>query len=49
MEGNLKGRLELKPAPYNVVLRDGTFKGEVTVGLKFTSNVSIKTNNSIPE
>ncbi|KAG6485548.1 hypothetical protein ZIOFF_054108 [Zingiber officinale] len=38
-EGNQKGQIELKPAPYNVVLRDGTYKGEVKVGLKFISNV----------
>ncbi|XP_074569546.1 16 kDa phloem protein 1 [Curcuma longa] len=40
-EGNQKGQIELKPAPYNVVLRDGTYKGEVKVGLKFISNVEV--------
>ncbi|WOL10114.1 hypothetical protein Cni_G18868 [Canna indica] len=42
-EGNQKGFLQLKPAPYNVVLKDGTFKGEVKVGLKFISTVDVET------
>ncbi|CAL9045529.1 unnamed protein product [Musa banksii] len=40
-EGSQKGCLELKPAPYNVVLEDGTYKGEVKVGLKLISDVEM--------
>lgn len=41
MEGILKGSIELKPLPYNIVLKDGTYAGELKVGIKFNSNVSI--------
>ncbi|KAK3011253.1 hypothetical protein RJ639_010604 [Escallonia herrerae] len=41
MEGNDKGFIELRPAPYNVVLEDDTYKGQIKIGLKFMSNVSI--------
>ncbi|KAL4191517.1 hypothetical protein AMTRI_Chr07g80870 [Amborella trichopoda] len=34
-EASKSGCIELKPAPYNVVLRDHTYCGEITVGLKF--------------
>ncbi|KAF6175111.1 hypothetical protein GIB67_022792 [Kingdonia uniflora] len=40
-EGNDKGFIELKPAPYNVVLDDDTYKGEIKVGLKYTPNVEL--------
>ncbi|KAH0452131.1 hypothetical protein IEQ34_019430 [Dendrobium chrysotoxum] len=39
-EGIRRGSIELKPAPYNVVLEDRTFKGEIKVGLRFISDVS---------
>ncbi|PIA49397.1 hypothetical protein AQUCO_01300306v1 [Aquilegia coerulea] len=42
-EGNEKGCIELKPTPYNVVLEDDTYKGEIKVGLKFVSNVEMQT------
>ncbi|XP_002872950.2 elicitor-responsive protein 3 [Arabidopsis lyrata subsp. lyrata] len=34
-EGRDRGYMEIKPAPYNVVLEDDTFKGELKVGLRF--------------
>lgn len=37
----MEGSLELKPTSYNVVLEDGTYKGEIKIGLKFISKVSI--------
>ncbi|PKA55017.1 Elicitor-responsive protein 1 [Apostasia shenzhenica] len=45
-----RGSLELKPAPYNIVLEDQTFKGEIKVGLKFIDSfmhVSISKSNRI--
>ncbi|KAL3622112.1 hypothetical protein CASFOL_033523 [Castilleja foliolosa] len=39
VEGNRIGLIELNPAPYNVVLEDDTYKGQITIGLKFTPNV----------
>ena len=30
----------MMPAPYNVVLEDDTYKGEIKIGLRFTANVS---------
>lgn len=41
MEGNEKGLIEMVPNPYNVVLDDETYKGEIKIGLKFIPNVSI--------
>ncbi|CAN1308833.1 Elicitor-responsive protein 3 [Linum perenne] len=35
-EGKNRGIVEMKPSPYNVVLEDGTFKGQVKIGIKFT-------------
>lgn len=32
--------MEIKSAPYNVVLDDDTFKGELKVGLRFIASVS---------
>ncbi|KAL2892218.1 hypothetical protein RDABS01_008127 [Bienertia sinuspersici] len=34
-EGNDRGQIELHPSPYNVVLEDTTYKGQIKVGLKF--------------
>ncbi|KAL1213616.1 Elicitor-responsive protein 3 [Cardamine amara subsp. amara] len=36
-EGRDRGYMEIKPAPYNVVLDDDTFKGELKLGLRFIS------------
>ncbi|XP_020084610.1 elicitor-responsive protein 3 [Ananas comosus] len=41
-EGREKGFLELKPSSYNVVLYDGTYEGELKIGLKFISNVELE-------
>ncbi|KAL4562698.1 hypothetical protein LXL04_026728 [Taraxacum kok-saghyz] len=41
-EGNERGVIELTPKPYNVVLDDETYKGEVKIGLKFIPNAIIK-------
>jgi hypothetical protein len=38
-EGNDSGFLEVKPAPYNVVLEDDTYKGQIRIGFKFIANV----------
>lgn len=40
-EGNDRGLIELHPSPYNVVLEDSTFKGQIKIGLKFEVYVSI--------
>ncbi|XP_059636094.1 elicitor-responsive protein 3 [Cornus florida] len=42
MKGNDEGIIELIPAPYNVVLEDDTYKGEIKIGIKFISNVRIE-------
>nr|XP_043620297.1 elicitor-responsive protein 3 [Erigeron canadensis] len=42
MEGNEKGLIELTPKPYNVVLDDETYKGEIRIGLKFIPNTFIR-------
>ncbi|KAK6918382.1 hypothetical protein RJ641_016804 [Dillenia turbinata] len=34
-----QGFIELKPAPYNVVLGDDTYKGQIKFGIKFISEV----------
>ncbi|PIN22840.1 putative Ca2+-dependent phospholipid-binding protein [Handroanthus impetiginosus] len=39
VEGSYKGLIELNPAPFNVVLEDDTYKGELTIGLKFIPNI----------
>ncbi|KAG0491639.1 hypothetical protein HPP92_005037 [Vanilla planifolia] len=36
-EATGQGSVEVKPAPYKVVLKDKTYKGEIKVGLKFIS------------
>lgn len=38
-EGRRRGCVELNPSLYNVVLPDGTYDGEIRIGLKFTSDV----------
>ncbi|BBN70300.1 Calcium-dependent lipid-binding family protein [Prunus dulcis] len=37
-EGKDRGFIELKPAPYNVVLEDDTYKGEIKIGFRFITN-----------
>lgn len=37
-EGNDNGFLEVRPTPYNVVLEDDTYQGEIKIGLKFFPN-----------
>ncbi|KAL6634883.1 hypothetical protein ACP70R_027554 [Stipagrostis hirtigluma subsp. patula] len=39
MEGIEREFLQMKPAPYNIVLEDGTYKGALKLGIKFISNV----------
>ncbi|GAV81720.1 C2 domain-containing protein, partial [Cephalotus follicularis] len=34
-EGYLRRHIEMKPVPYNVVLEDGTYKGQIKIGFKF--------------
>lgn len=41
-EGFKRGTTVVKPAPYNVVLEDDTYKGQLKVGIKFTPNLSIQ-------
>lgn len=41
-EGSEREFLQTKPAPYNVVLEDGTYKGVLKLGLKFISSVSTR-------
>lgn len=40
-EGCERGFLEVKPTPYNVVLEDDTYKGQIKIGFKFISKVRI--------
>ncbi|XP_020550652.1 elicitor-responsive protein 3 [Sesamum indicum] len=44
VESNYKGLVELNPAPFNVVLEDDTYKGQITVGLKFIPNTVLQMN-----
>ena len=39
-EGSELEFLQMKPAAYNIVLEDGTYKGVHKLGLKFVSSVS---------
>ncbi|KAM0846201.1 hypothetical protein ACQ4PT_055841 [Festuca glaucescens] len=41
-EGSEREFLQMKPAPYNIVLEDGTYKGELKLGLKFITNVNLE-------
>ncbi|KAK7382084.1 hypothetical protein VNO80_00779 [Phaseolus coccineus] len=38
LEGSEQGYIEIKPAAYNVVLQDHTYKGEIKIGFKFIAN-----------
>ncbi|XP_050249153.1 elicitor-responsive protein 3 [Quercus robur] len=38
-EGSDRAFLEVKPAPYNVVLEDDTYRGQIKIGFKFIANV----------
>ncbi|KAJ6972341.1 hypothetical protein NC653_032809 [Populus alba x Populus x berolinensis] len=40
-EGINRGVLEMMPAPYNVLLEDDTYKGEIKIGLKFITNTEV--------
>ncbi|CAK9319066.1 unnamed protein product [Citrullus colocynthis] len=40
-EGYERGFIEVGPAPYNVVLEDDTYKGEIKVGFKFFTKEEI--------
>ncbi|KAL3829664.1 hypothetical protein ACJIZ3_018466 [Penstemon smallii] len=42
VEGKYKGLIELNPAPFNVVLEDDTYKGQITIGLKFIPNAVLQ-------
>ncbi|KAK2996715.1 hypothetical protein RJ639_025747 [Escallonia herrerae] len=47
MEGNDKGFIELRPAPYNVVLEDDTYKGQIKIVLKFVSNKVLQSERRV--
>ncbi|CAA6673358.1 unnamed protein product [Spirodela intermedia] len=38
-EGSRRGCVDLQPAPYNLVLPDGTYEGQIRIGLKFIAEV----------
>ncbi|CAI9770210.1 unnamed protein product [Fraxinus pennsylvanica] len=38
VEGNCRGLIELSPVPFNVVLEDDTYEGQMKIGLKFIPN-----------
>ncbi|XP_039004144.1 pentatricopeptide repeat-containing protein At3g26782, mitochondrial-like [Hibiscus syriacus] len=46
-EGTDKGFIEVRPAPYNVVLEDNTYKGQMKIGFKFIANKEVE--NEIQE
>ncbi|XP_050387357.1 elicitor-responsive protein 3 [Argentina anserina] len=37
-EGKDSGFIEVKPSPYNVVLEDDTYKGEIKIGFRFVAS-----------
>ncbi|XP_028785455.1 elicitor-responsive protein 1 [Neltuma alba] len=43
-EGTEKGYIEIKPAPYNVVLEDGTYRGQIKIGFKLFVNVRLSSS-----
>jgi hypothetical protein len=45
-EGSEREFLQMKPAPYNVVLEDGTYRGVLKLGVKFISSVSARAKPS---
>jgi hypothetical protein len=47
-EGSEREFLQMKPAPYNIVLEDGTYKGELKLGLKFLSNAGTLSGSEPP-
>ncbi|KAF5451590.1 hypothetical protein F2P56_026683 [Juglans regia] len=44
LEGAERDFIEIKPAPYNVVLEDDTYEGQIKIGIKFIANVRINGN-----
>lgn len=40
MEGLDSGSVDVGPSPYNVVLEDDTYEGEIVVGFKFSVKVN---------
>ncbi|GMI99023.1 hypothetical protein like AT4G00467 [Hibiscus trionum] len=44
-EGTDKGFFEVRPAPYNVVLEDNTYKGQIKIGFKFIANKEVQNEN----
>ncbi|XP_073136852.1 elicitor-responsive protein 3 [Henckelia pumila] len=42
LEGNYKALVELNPSPFNVVLEDDTYNGQMTLGLKFIPNIALQ-------
>ncbi|KAJ1702326.1 hypothetical protein LUZ63_002105 [Rhynchospora breviuscula] len=47
MEGCEKGFVEIKPAAYNIVLEDGTYQGEMKLGIRYIPNVELKEQRNI--
>ncbi|CAL5381925.1 unnamed protein product [Camellia sinensis] len=47
VEGNDKKIVEIRPTPYNVVLDDDTYKGQIKIGLKFIPNKEDSTEKRI--
>ncbi|KAK9910441.1 hypothetical protein M0R45_034402 [Rubus argutus] len=45
-EGKDRGFIEVKPAPYNVVLEDDTYKGEIKIGFRFVANKEVTVMNT---
>lgn len=46
-EGCEKGFIEIKPAAYNIVLEDGTYEGEMKLGIRYIPNVTSITSKKI--
>ncbi|KAK9202344.1 hypothetical protein WN944_017554 [Citrus x changshan-huyou] len=42
---NDKELIEVKPAPYNVLLEDDTYKGQIVIGFKFIVNREVRTES----
>ncbi|XVF73190.1 hypothetical protein PTKIN_Ptkin12aG0181200 [Pterospermum kingtungense] len=42
-EGTDRGFIEVRPAPYNVVLEDDTYKGQIKIGFKFIAHKEVQT------
>ncbi|XP_078445888.1 calcium-dependent lipid-binding (CaLB domain) family protein isoform X2 [Wolffia australiana] len=41
-EGNRRGGIDLNAAPYNVVLPDGAYQGQIKIGFKFTYDIEVQ-------